>query len=76
MLLINIFLKKSPNQAITLKRFCIHIFKEKEGSEMNAEMLCFEELEQVEELGDGAYVAGFCVGVGIIGICVYAGIAT
>lgn len=43
---------------------------------MNAEMLCFEELEQVEELGDAAYVGGFIVGVGIIGVCVYAGIAT
>lgn len=39
-------------------------------------MLEFEELETVEELGDGAFAAGVGVGVAIVAVAVYLGVAT
>lgn len=36
----------------------------------------FEELETVEELGDGWVAIGAAVGVGIVGVAVYLGVAT
>ncbi len=36
----------------------------------------FEELENVEELGDGWVAVGAVVGVGIVGVAVYLGVAT
>lgn len=42
---------------------------------MAEDMVLFEELEAVEELGDGWIAAGFVVGVGIVAGAVYLGVA-
>gem|GEM_PF-3114857 len=39
-------------------------------------MVAFEELETVEELGDGWIAVGAVVGLGLVGAAVYLGIAT
>lgn len=43
---------------------------------MNQEMLKFEELDQVEELGDGWFAAGVGVGLVIVAVAVYLGVST
>jgi len=39
-------------------------------------MIEFEELESVEELSDGTFIAGVGVGVAIVGAAVYLAVAT